>query len=136
MQPVEQHQNYVLASSILYVGLGVSLLLSLVGLFTADVPPGTRSPLFGMLLFVHLIDALLYYAIRLGKRWAKLLLLLFVAYNVLSTGWPLLNGDEEALNGLREDVLGTVKEAIKLVFDVVALVLLFKKTPVQIETSH
>ncbi len=89
-----------------------------------------------MLLFVHLIDALLYYAIRLGKRWAKLLLLLFVAYNVLSTGWPLLNGDEEALNGLREDVLGTVKEAIKLVFDVVALVLLFKKTPVQIETSH
>ena len=136
MQPVEQHQNDVLASNILYAGLGVSLLLSLIGLFTADVPPGTRSPLFGMLLLVHLLDALLYYAIRLGKRWAKLLLLLLVAYNVVSTGWGLLNGDEEVLSGLRADVWGTVKEAIKLAADVVALVLLFRKPPIQAELSH
>ena len=139
MQPVEQHRNEVLASNILYVGLGVSLLLSLIGLFTADMPPGAWSPLFGMLLLVHLLNALLYYAIRLGKRWAKLLLLLLVAYKVVSTGWPLLNGDEEALSGLRADVWGSVKEAITFAADIMALVLLFRKPPghpVQTEPSH
>jgi len=133
MQPVEQHRNEVLASNILYAGLGVSLLLSLIGLFTAEVPPGTQAPLFGMLLLVYLLNALLCYAIRLGKRWAKLLLLLFVVYNVVSTGWAMSNGGEEVLIGLRADVWGTAKEVIELAADVVALVLLFRKPPVQAE---
>lgn len=136
MNPTEQHRNAVLASNILYAGLGVSFLLSAIGLFTAQLPPGTWSPLFGMVLLVHLLAALLYYAIRLGKRWAKLLLLLLVAFNVVSTGWSLLSGNEEALNAWRMDGWGALKEAITFVADIVALVLLFRKSPVQAESFH
>lgn len=136
MQTVEQHPKDVLASNILYAALGVSFVLSVLGLFLIDAPEGTRSPLFGMILLVTLLQALLYYAIRLGKRWAKLLLLLLVALTLVSTVWPLLSGDEEALNGVREDAWGAVKDAITLVADVVALVLLFRKPPVQAEPSH
>jgi hypothetical protein len=130
MQPVEQHQKDILASNILYASLGVSFLFSVLALFLVEAPPDTRSPLFGMLLLVHLLEALLYYAIRLGKRWAKLLFLVLVVLNLISTGWPLLSGDEGALEGLREDVWGAVKETITFVADVVALVLLFRKSPV------
>ncbi|RZK28247.1 MAG: hypothetical protein EOO63_11690 [Hymenobacter sp.] len=130
MHPIEQHRNAVRASNILYAGLGVSFLLSAIGLFTAKLPAGTWSPLFGMVLLVHLLAALLYYAIRLGKRWAKLLLLLFVAFNVVTTGWSLLSGNEEVLSEWRADVWDALKEAITFAADIVALVLLFRKSPV------
>jgi hypothetical protein len=133
MHPSEQHRNAVRASNILYAGLGVSFLLSAIGLFTAQLPPGTWSPLFAVVLLVHLLDALLYYAIRLGKRWAKLLLLLFVAFNVVSTGWSLLGGDGEAFSAWRVDVWGAMKDTITFTADIVALVLLFRKSPVPAE---
>jgi hypothetical protein len=131
MRTAEQHRNDVLASNILYGSLAVSFLLSVMGLFIADAPPGTRSPMFGLLLLVHSVEAGLYYAIRVGKPWAKILLLLLVGLSAISTVLPLLSGDQEALNQLREDTWGAVKEVIAFTADIVALVLLFRRPPVQ-----
>lgn len=133
MRTPEQHQNDVLASNILYGSLVISFIISLIGLFTVFLPSDVWPPLFAMLLLGHLLSALLFYVIRLGKQWAKFLLLLLVGITIVSIVLPLLSGDEEVLVKLRQDVWEAVNEAISFAAGVVALVLLFRKTPVQSE---
>lgn len=80
----QQRKQEIRAANILYVGLGVSLLLSAIGLLAYEVPdtvaalPNVRSRVFGMVLLIHLLEAVLYYAVRVGKRWAKIGLLILL----------------------------------------------------------
>jgi hypothetical protein len=131
----QQRKQEIRASNILYIGLGVSLLLSIIGLLASKVPdtvaalPNVRARLFGMVLLMHLLEAVLYYAIRVGKRWARIVLLILLVLTIL----PVLQGDEETFTNWRNDGWSFVRQLISLITGVWALVLLFRKPPLQSE---
>lgn len=133
VQANPQHKNDILATNILYASLGVSLLLCVALVLTADAPRPVRSSMFGMLLLLHLLNAGLYYAIRLGKRWAKLLFLVLAVVSASSTVLPIVSGDEEALHNFRNEVWGSARQVLEIATDGWALIVLFRKPPLSAE---
>lgn len=123
MPPDTQRNHYVLASNILFAGLAISTVLWLLSKQFYPQPAVARPLSPWVLGGAGLLMLGWYYAIRLGQRWARVLLLvLFVA----SVALTLTYHPERVMHQLRTDWLFALSNGVNYASQVWALILLFR----------
>jgi hypothetical protein len=129
MHPTQQRRREILASNILFAGLAISLLFWRLHLLGHALPATTKPLKWWVEVGTYLVIVGWYYAIRLGKQWAKYLLLaLFVGSLVLN----LTYHPERLLHTWRTSWLAAASYAIAQGAQLWALVLLFRKPRFQV----
>ncbi len=112
----------VLASNLLYGWLIVSFASSILRPLLHIVPPPRTTLAPVALVLFCLLQAGFFYAIRRGKRWAKILLAVLSVGAIIATVADIHN--------IKTDFLNVLSYALYVVSHVWALVLLFKKPQV------
>ncbi|MGI4867581.1 MAG: hypothetical protein ACRYFZ_26915 [Janthinobacterium lividum] len=125
MHPTQQRKREIQASNVLFAGLVLSLLLWRLHLAGHSLPATAKPLKWWLEVGAYLLIAGWYYAIRLGKAWAKyLLLVLFVGSLVLN----LTYHPERLLHTWRTSWLAAASYVIGQGTQLWALVLLFRKS--------
>ncbi|MBO2010861.1 hypothetical protein [Hymenobacter negativus] len=128
MQPTPHRRREIEASNVLLVGLFISGVLWRLHLLGHTLPATAKPMKWWMEVGVYLLIAGWYYAIRLGKQWAKyLLLVLFVGSLVLNFTYH----PERLLHTWRTSWPAAASYAIGQVTQLWALVLLFHRPSLQ-----
>jgi hypothetical protein len=113
----------VLASNLLYVWLVVSLVSSVLRPLLHIVPPPRSALAPVALLLISLLYAGFFYAIRIGKRWARILLAVLSVVAIIT--------NVAAFHNFKTDFLNVLSYALYVVSHIWALVLVFRKPMVQ-----
>lgn len=109
----------VLASNLLYIWLVVSFVSSVLRPLLHIVPPPRSALAPVALLLISLVYAGFFYAIRIGKRWARILLA------VLSVG--AISTSAATFHSFQTDFLNILSYTLYVASHVWALVLVFRK---------
>jgi hypothetical protein len=131
MENTSQRRRDILASNLLFTTLALTLVASLIQSYLPN--PLHRTYTLGsttMLATVYLLRGMLYYAIRLGKLWAKKVLLAVFLFNVILSVIVYSTNPLMRRLAARPDEL--VPTIIVELLIVLALVLLFKKRTSQV----
>lgn len=126
MPTFEQRKKYVLASNILLVGLVVTWLILIVRRITGIAfPQPTRWPylIHVVSIVLFLLMAALYYAVRSGKRWSRVLLLVLV----VGTTWLNLASAQK----IKSDPLNVLSFVVYYFTHIWGLILLFRRPELQ-----
>jgi hypothetical protein len=130
MEATQQRKNEVLASNILFGGLllGAIILVLRVAVLKKENPfLGTKHIGASVIIIFWIIGYVFsiahYYAIRLGKRWAKILLLILFAANVLFS----VVRHNLLVTRWDNDFLYVVSYVLSYAIQLWALLLLFKR---------
>jgi len=124
MQPDPQRNHYVLASNILFAGLALSTVFWLLSKQFYPQPALAHPLSPWILVAAGLLMLGWYYAIRLGHRWARvLLLILFVTSVVLN----LTFHNERLMHQLRTDWPFALSNVVNYGSQLWALILLFRR---------
>lgn len=129
MHPTPQRRREILASNILLAGLALSLLLWRFHLLEHPLPATAKPLKWWMEGGFYVATVGWYYAIRLGKQWAKYLLLAFFAAGLVL---DLAYHPERLLHTWRTSWLAAASYAIGQGTQFWALVLLFSKPKLQV----
>ncbi|MBJ6141773.1 hypothetical protein JAO77_00170 [Hymenobacter sp. BT559] len=130
MENAPHRRRDVLASNLLFATLVLSFGALLIPSYLPHPPP--RIYTLGsvtMLTTVYLLRGLLYYAIRLGKQWAKYVLLAGFLFDVVAAIIIFTNPLMQLLATRPEELVPVLIEKALIML---ALVLLFKKPTLQV----
>lgn len=131
MKNAPQRRRDVLASNLLFVTLALSLAALLIKPYLPHPLPRPYTPWsIALLAAVYLLRGMLYYAIRLGKLWAKKVLLAVFLLNVALAVIVYSTNPLMRRLAVRPDEL--VPTIIVELLVVLALILLFKKPTSQV----
>ena len=122
MTTLQQRRNYILASNLLLVGLVVTWLILVVRWVTgiAPIKPMRWPYLLHVTSFItFVLMAALYYAVRAGKRWTRILLLLLVGGGM----WINL----AHLQYIKADPLNMLSWVVYSITHIWGMVLLFRR---------
>lgn len=129
MHPTQQRRREIQASNVLFIGLALSLLLWRLHLLGHTLPATAKPLKWWMEVGAYVAIVGWYYAIRLGRQWAKYLLLaLFIGSLALNFAYH----PERLLHTWRTSWLAAASYAIAQATQLWALVLLFRKSGFQV----
>jgi hypothetical protein len=124
METAQQRSTDIRASNVLFGGLLFSIVILQLRIWIFKIIPNTLHPAVWLTVATPIaLCAGLYYAIRLGQYWAKLLLLLIFILGVAFNVWDY----QTLVRSLHSDRLYVINYVVGYMCQVWALVLLFRK---------
>jgi hypothetical protein len=130
MENTSQRRRDILASNLLFASLVLSLSASIIQPYLPHQPP--RIYTLGSITAVatvYLLRGMLYYAVRLGKPWAKKLLLAMFLFNIVAAIVVFTNPLMQQLASRPSELVPVLIVQSLLAL---ALVLLFKKPTLRV----
>jgi hypothetical protein len=124
METAQQRRIDILASNVLFGSLLFSIAILLLRTWIFKLLPVSLHPAIWLTVLTPIaLCAGIYYAIRLGQHWAKLLLLLVFTLGVAFNVWDY----RTLVHSLHSDRLNVINYVVGYMCQVWALVLLFRK---------
>lgn len=130
METTPQRKNDILASNLLFGSLAFAIITKVVQFFVFHKPePMFRNPMIWAIGFALALVVGHYYAIRLGKRWAKILFAVFFVISIVS----LFIHPGDVLQSMKTDLIHALELVVGWFCHITAMILLFKRARLQVD---